>query len=213
MSPRAIIFDFDGVILDSVRVKTVAFAKLAEPFGETAVSRMVAFHEANGGISRYLKFEWFFREILGRAITDAESSDWGERFQDLALQGVLEAPYIEGAREFLDTWHSRIPLFVASGTPNDELEIIVNRRGLETHFREVHGTPRKKGEIVRDLLGRHGLGQEEVVFIGDALTDFDAAAECGVPFIGVRAEDADVFPEGTRVIPNLHRLEEAIRSI
>lgn len=38
MALKCLVFDCDGVILDSVPVKTRAFARLAEPYGEEAAT-------------------------------------------------------------------------------------------------------------------------------------------------------------------------------
>jgi phosphoglycolate phosphatase-like HAD superfamily hydrolase len=85
MPLQCLVFDCDGVILDSVPVKTRAFARLAEPFGPEARDRFVMYHTVHGGVSRYKKFEWFFREVLGREISQEESTQWGRRFAEYAL--------------------------------------------------------------------------------------------------------------------------------
>ena len=85
MSLKCLVFDCDGVILDSVPTKTRAFARLAEPYGDEARDMMVMYHKTHGGVSRYLKFAWFFREVLGREITEEESRKWGELFSEYAL--------------------------------------------------------------------------------------------------------------------------------
>ena len=200
----AIIFDFDGVILDSVDVKTHAFAQLVAPHGPDAVRRMTNYHRANGGISRFKKFEWFAREVLGRELSGDESSAMGRQFENLALDGVLNAPFIAGAREFLGS--CELPLFVASGTPETELHHILERRGLTNFFREAHGSPRTKTEIIRDLLTRHSLDPEKTLFVGDAMTDFHAATECGLPFLGIATDGTSPFPPGTALLPDLTML-------
>ena len=53
---RAYIFDFDGVIKDSVRVKSDAFVLLYASEGEEFQKRVEEYHLAHGGISRYEKF-------------------------------------------------------------------------------------------------------------------------------------------------------------
>lgn len=209
---RAVIFDFDGVILDSVGVKTQAFARLAADHGEEAANRFVAHHEANGGISRYKKFTWFYREVLGREITAQESEECGRKFEELAFSGVLAAPFISGAKEFLEKHHREIPFFVASGTPDVELVRIVHERNLSRFFREVHGSPATKTEIVKDILSRQGWNPHEVLFVGDAMTDFHAARECGLMFVGVARDRKGPFPGGTRVVQDLREIEENSKS-
>jgi len=46
---RGIAFDFDGVLAESVGVKTKAYARLFEEHGEGVVSRVVDYHLKNGG--------------------------------------------------------------------------------------------------------------------------------------------------------------------
>ncbi len=110
MKLECLVFDCDGVILDSVPVKTRAFARLAEPFGPEARDRFVMYHTVHGGVSRYRKFAWFFREVLGREITPEESQAWGQRFAEYALDEVRRCALIPGAADVLATWRGRLPL-------------------------------------------------------------------------------------------------------
>ena len=56
---KGIVFDFDGVIAESVQVKTNAFAELYGPFGNDVVQKVISHHEANGGVSRYEKIKYY----------------------------------------------------------------------------------------------------------------------------------------------------------
>src|SRR5438128_9414038 len=123
----AIVFDFDGVILESASVKTDAFCDLYADHGAAVVARVRAHHLANLGISRFKKFAWIAEHVLDHAITDAESAALGRRFTELALERVLAAPFVPGARQALDTLARTHALFVASGTPQDEPDLIVHR--------------------------------------------------------------------------------------
>jgi phosphoglycolate phosphatase-like HAD superfamily hydrolase len=180
---RAIVFDFDGVIVESADVKTDAFVELFAAHGSDVQARVRAHHLANTGISRFVKFAWIHEHVLGTPLTDDGSRELGERFSTLVLDKVLAAPMVAGARQALDALAPRFPLFVASGTPQDELDLIVDRRGLRALFREVHGTPREKPAILRDVMARHGLAPGDVVFVGDGESDYKAAVATGVGFI------------------------------
>lgn len=59
----AIFFDFDGVILESVDIKGWAFGKLFENYPQH-VDEIVAFHFANGGMSRFDKFRYIYKKYL-----------------------------------------------------------------------------------------------------------------------------------------------------
>ncbi len=54
---RTFIFDCDGVLIDSNRVKSNAFFAAGLLYGEEAAHRLVEYHRSSGGVSRYKKFE------------------------------------------------------------------------------------------------------------------------------------------------------------
>jgi len=53
---KTLVFDCDGVILNSNKLKTQAFYQATLPYGESKAQAMVNYHVQNGGISRYRKF-------------------------------------------------------------------------------------------------------------------------------------------------------------
>jgi len=209
---KAIVFDFDGVILDNADVKTEAFVELYAAHGPDVAAKVRAHHLANLGISRFKKFEWIAANVLRTSITDADSKALGERFSELALAKVLASPFVDGAQAALVTLARTFPLMVASGTPQEELDMIVDKRGLRGHFREVHGSPKEKPVILRDIMERLLLTPREVLFIGDGTSDHKAAVATGVEFL---ARDTPAVHDewvrlGVRREPDLARLPEVV---
>src|SRR3989338_610422 len=102
---RAIVFDFDGVLVESVEVKTRAFARLFASEPPEVVQRIVAYHQRNGGISRFEKFVTIYREMLKRPLAEQMLRRLGEEFSRLVVEEVVAAPWVEGAREFLTRHH------------------------------------------------------------------------------------------------------------
>jgi phosphoglycolate phosphatase-like HAD superfamily hydrolase len=178
----ALVFDLDGVILESGDIKTQAFLDLFAEYPEHRAA-FLAFHLANLGVSRYDKFEWFYRERLGIPLSAEVKHCLGERFSELALGKVLSCPLVPGARETLEQLCGLKLLFVASGTPQAELELILERRGLMSYFEGVWGSPLKKTEIVESILVRYALRRDAVLFVGDGSSDYEAALATGTQFI------------------------------
>ncbi|WP_045213309.1 HAD family hydrolase [Desulfonatronovibrio magnus] len=201
MRYQAVFFDFDGVILDSVHVKTKAFAAMFRQYGPKVERQVVDFHLANGGMSRFKKFEHYYRNILNMDISQKELDLLGNKFSELALQGVIESPFIPGAIETLKSLNSdQTPCFIASGTPDDEIKYIVQHKNLTTYFLEVHGSPKEKSAIVSEMIVKHNLASNNCLFIGDAMSDYCAAQETGLNFLGiVKEQTTSPFPEDTWV--------------
>lgn len=180
----AIIFDFDGVILESVDVKTDAFRELFRAYPEHQEA-IVAYHENHLGVSRYHKFAWIYQELLGMMLSPSEEKRLGQQFSELVLGKLLECPMVPGTIELLEELKRlRIPTFVASGTPQEELEWLIERRDLGHYFEEVWGSPTEKPEIINHLIARYEFDRDRVYLIGDGLSDYMAARETSIRFIG-----------------------------
>lgn len=185
MALKCLVFDCDGVILDSVAVKTRAFCRLAEPFGPEARDRFVMYHSMHGGVSRYQKFAWFFREVLDREISPEESAAWGRKFESYALDEVRKCPMIPGAMQTLQKWHDVLPMYVCSGAPGEEVRRVLEERGLEKYFNDIYGSPPAKARLLNEIIIRAKVLPRETLMIGDAGTDRDAAEENDTRFYGV----------------------------
>lgn len=199
----ALVFDFDGVLVESTEVKTQAFGVIYREYGEDVAARAVDYHIEHAGISRFIKFRHLHSTLLGITLSDAEAVKLGERFSALVVEAVVAASWVAGAKEFLEAYHRSLPLFVASGTPDDELNTIIARRGMRDYFRSVHGTPATKGEIISGIVRRHGYAPGRVLVLGDAHADLDGARHCGARFVGRVHGGPNPFPAGTVTLPDL----------
>lgn len=206
---RAVILDFDGVVLESATVKTRAFCDLFADSGK--VDEIRAFHIAHSGISRQVKIREIRERILGLPRHEGEERGLADRFAALIETGVANAPFVEGAREFLAAPGPRL-LYVASGTPQDELRAIARARGIERHFAGLFGSPEEKPSIIRRVLASHALEPAEVVFVGDGQTDQRAAAETSVHFVA-RLHDESDLPPSTWEIADLTALPGVLAQI
>lgn len=210
---KGIIFDFDGVILESVEVKTRAFAELFSDCPQQ-VDEIVSFHLANGGMNRFNKFEHIYRNILHRPLEPATRQRLGERFAELVFDQVCNAPFVAGAEEFLNRYCRRLPLFVVSATPQDELRAIITARNMEPFFAGVLGAPTSKADNIRTIMADSRFQPAELLFVGDALADYEGARATGVPFVGrLHRGQNDPFPQLStdHKINDLHSLEAMIR--
>jgi HAD superfamily hydrolase (TIGR01549 family) len=180
---RAIAFDFDGVLAESVNVKTCAYVSLFEEYGQDIISKVVDYHMKNGGVSRFVKLRIIYDKILKKPLSEDKFNLLSEQFSNIVVDKVVAAPWVPGAKDFLIRNQNRYIFFIISGTPEDELKEIVRRRGMSHFFNSVRGAPKDKVSLLKEVMIEYHLKPEEILFIGDAETDWCAARETGVPFI------------------------------
>lgn len=190
---KAVIFDFDGVLVESMDIKTKAFAKLFEHEGEDIVKKVISYHLDNAGVSRYEKFRYIYKEILKRFLSDKEFEILCKKFAASVMDGVIKAPYVYGAKEFLENYSQAYKCFVVSATPQEEIEEIIQKRHIRHFFKAVYGAPARKNDVVRDILVKENIDPCNAVYVGDAMSDYKAAKENKVVFIARVTNDNNLL--------------------
>lgn len=179
---KNIFFDFDGVIVESVQLKTNAFTKIYEKYGEDIQTQVKTHHQSNGGMSRFEKFRFYHKNFLGMDITEKEIQKLSNKFSAIVMNNIIKAEEVNGATEFLERYYQTHNLFIISATPDDEIEIICNKRNISKYFKSIHGSPNNKKFWCKFILEKNKLNPEETIFIGDALSDYEAAIENKISF-------------------------------
>ena len=212
---RAIAFDFDGVLAESVNVKTRAYAILFEDEKEETIQQILDYHLKNEGVSRFEKIKYIYENLLEKSLSQDLFVSLCDRYSKLVKNEVVDSPWVEGAFEFLEKYKNEYTFFVVSGTPEDELKEIIFRRGMEEFFSEVRGSPKKKDIILTEIIQKYGYIASELVFVGDAQTDWVGAKITGVPFIwrrvSVNAPTLSGFDGPT--IPSLSYLSNCLSNL
>ena len=210
---KAIIFDFDGVIAESVNVKTEAFASLYEPYGKDVVKKVVQHHLANGGVSRFEKFKIYHKEFLNIELNDQNLQELSNHFSDLVVDKVIKASYVPGAFEYIKVNHKKYSLYISSATPEDEIVQIAKQRKIFDYFKGVYGSPISKKEHVNIIIKSNKYKKNEVIFIGDSTSDRNAANENNIRFIArINNEKSPLKNEMNKLV-DLVGLKNLIQSL
>lgn len=183
-SYRTLIFDCDGVVLDSNWVKTEAFRAAALPYGAEAADHLVRWHMANGGISRYKKFSYFLENIVPRGQPGPGFEKLLERYGMEVRKGLASCSVASGLEELRQKTQYKNWLIV-SGGDQAELRSIFRQRELDGLFDSgIFGSPDTKDKILEREL-RNCTIRQPALFIGDSTYDFYAARGVGVDFVFV----------------------------
>ncbi len=184
---RTFIFDCDGVILDSNKVKTRAFYNAALPYGEAAAQALVDYHVANGGISRYRKFEYFLDTLVAQHTLGTYGPDLQsllDIYAESVRHGLLNCAVAAGLAE-LRAASADARWLIVSGGDQAELREVFAQRGLAEMFDGgIFGSPDSKDEILSTQLANGNI-RPRALFIGDSRYDHVASAGAGLDFLFV----------------------------
>ena len=180
---RLAVFDCDGVILDSNRIKTDAFRSALSGEPEGLIDEFIHYHRTHGGISRYVKIRHFYEDIKKVENPEPEIEATLNRYAGIVRRELLTCPMTPGAKDLLEAFQSLgIPCVVNSGGDELELKDIFRKRGIDRYFTEVFGSPKTKSENMERLRGQP-LFEMPAIYFGDALSDLKTAKEFGLEFV------------------------------
>jgi HAD superfamily hydrolase (TIGR01549 family) len=187
---KVLFWDFDGVIMDSMPIRDKGFIEVLKDFPQEQVAQLVAFHQKNGGLSRYVKFRHFYEDIRKESITEEKVNELAHEFSKIMLALLIdETLLISDSVDFIKGNAEKYKMHIVSGSDGKELNHICKELGLDKYFLSIHGSPTPKTQLVHDLLQQHGYNKEECVLIGDSMNDYDAAQKNGISFIGYNNDD------------------------
>jgi phosphoglycolate phosphatase-like HAD superfamily hydrolase len=161
-------------------------------------------------LSRFAKFDHLL-ELMGRVGDSALRADLAAEFSRQTINRILTVPLVPGAEAFLREVTPRLPVYLASVTPVDDLALILQRRGLARWFRDIYACPPwTKPDAIQDVLGREGAAPMQALLVGDSAGDQRAALLTGVHFL---ARDSGLGFElpAPLTFPDLSRIAEFIK--
>lgn len=208
MAIKAIILDFDGVVVESNDIKHQAFSEIFKEFPDH-YDEMMAYHRSHNHTGRYDKFKYICKNILKGGNCQKFAEKMTEKFTGLTREKIIKSPYVKGSLEFIRHFSGKIPLYIASATPLDELLVILSARGLLRYFKGVYGVPMPKTEMFKAVIEKENVSPAEVLFIGDSPEDQDAAKTSGISFVA-RMSDYDFRGRKVKQIGDLNELRSLI---
>ena len=186
-----IIFDFDGTLIESVNIKDKAFKKIFSRFPKKERKKAWDFHKEHSGWSRVEKFK-ILLEGIPEAQHKIKMEELSIEFSVLVTEEIVKAPLVENTLQVLKNAQKSYDLFLASITPQNELEFILEKLHLSSFFTEIYGGTCKKYDLILKIINQHELSRKNIVLIGDTLQDMESSQLCGIRFLG--RINQNVFP-------------------
>ncbi len=187
---KVIFWDFDGVLMDSNPIRDVGFKHVLSGFPKEQVNQLLNFHKANGGLSRYVKFRYFFEEVRKESITEEEILILAQKFSLIMKELLVDSKLlIEETIRFVSTNQNKYKMHITSGSDQEELRFLCEKLGISKLFDSIHGSPKPKKDWIRELINSHSYNNSECLLIGDSLNDWEAAEDNNIYFFAYNGNE------------------------
>jgi phosphoglycolate phosphatase-like HAD superfamily hydrolase len=178
---KVIFWDFDGVIKDSVEVKSAAFERLFSDYGYNISDRVRRHHEKNGGVSRFEKIPLYL-SWSNEIVTSKKTQEFCDRFSLLVKQSVIDSRWVHGFLEFIKRHHEAKKHILVTATPTEEIEEILHALNIRHFFYKIYGAPNTKGDAINETLRGLKIESKHAIMLGDSMSDYKAAKDNNVLF-------------------------------
>jgi len=174
-----IIFDFDGVVINSHKIKTLAFYNIFKPYGKNIGLIAKRFHLDNIGKPRYFKFKFILEKILKLKNTKKEIVNLDKKFDLFVEKKIKKMTPSKYLIRFLKNSKSLRNIYISTGTPQTKINKILKEKKLLKYFNKVYGSPDSKINHIKKIK----KNKKNCVFIGDSYEDYKAAKVTNIKFI------------------------------
>ena len=182
---QVVIFDMDGVLLDSNNNKVSAMEQTIEHFNQTLKADFLKHFKSNFGKSRQYHFD-IFMDMLSQQDHPQTRQTLDDLFTTHCQTAYSKSALIEGVCELLRYLNeNNTSLFVATGSPQQTAQKVLEEKGIGTYFYNILGSPSSKIDNLNAIKDLYSNGK--LLFIGDSLHDMHCALSTQIDFL--------LFPE------------------
>ena len=180
-----VLWDFDGVIMNSMHIRDLGFVKVLAEFPQPQVDQLMRYHGNNGGLSRFNKFRYFFETVRGEEVSNETIDVYAAKFSEIMLELLIDKKLlINETNLFIKNEYQNFKMHIVSGSAEVELKLICDKLNLTRYFKSIHGSPTHKNELVKQVIRENEYEKESCVLIGDSINDYNAAVINDIDFMG-----------------------------
>jgi len=184
---KAVIYDCDGVILDSIESNYIFYNRIMAGLGRPPIDRLCQ-------VSERVLHTYSYLDVMEHFFGDDPQKD-----QAIAIGKTIRykelMPYMRREEELVETLEQlkgQVELAVCTNRASS-MEMIIEDFGLEGFFGCIMtagkvANPKPHPEPLFKVLEHYGLAPHEALFVGDSAVDMQAAAAAGVPFIAYKSD-------------------------
>lgn len=178
---KSIIFDCDGVILNSNRIKSKSFFSIAQKFGNKNAKALLEYHIENGGVSRNIKFKYFITDILKKRFSEKLYSELLDNYSVYVFDKLSDCEIADSLYKIRKK--NKKKWYLVSGGNESEIKKIFQFKEIYNFFDGgIYGSPKSKDIIFNELIDNKKI-EFPAIYFGDSKYDYDVAKKFNVDFI------------------------------
>lgn len=182
---KNIIFDFDGVIINSMDLRVDGVSKVFAHYDKQLVDKFISYYRYNAGLSKFIKIKYFYNEILGKDISEEKINDYSNQLSRIMREKLsTKEVLIEDTYKFIKNNYKRFNFHIASGSEQSELIFLCDRLEISKYFKCINGAPLHKNNLVQNIIEKNNYKKHETIIIGDSINDFESAKINEIGFVG-----------------------------
>jgi len=182
---KYVLWDFDGVIINSDEIRMKGFVHALRKYKEDDIDKLISYHKANGGLSRYNKFEYFFSKILEVTVEQSHINKLCSDYTEIMLKNLGNKDLlIKDSIDFIEQKRNEKDMILVSASDGIELNKLCKKLKIDHYFSMILGSPKPKDENLRDLVKTKRIDPAMSIYIGDSINDKQAAEENSIKFFG-----------------------------
>jgi len=186
---KAIVFDFDGVIVDSNHIKKNTYYEICSSFKNSKEVVSGVLNEFEPNTRKFIIGKMVEQLARKSLINSRRIATYRDRFVKeygrICEKEVSECKEIKGALRSIKKLSERYHLYVNSLTPMKALRRIMEKRGLCKYFKGIFGGEKSKGENLKTIISIEKISPSQLLVVGDGTSDLRVAQQFGASFIGI----------------------------
>ena len=179
---KTIIFDFDGVIINTHSIKSKVFCELYKSHGIEIINKIKKYQLINGGVNRFKKFKFFHEKFLKKKINKKVKLELNNKFNLHYLSKLKKIKISKNLLNFLKD-NSFYNLYISSAAPRKEIFYILKKFKLRKYFKKVYSSNQSKEKHIQQIKKKEKMENSNYLFIGDMISDYKVAEKSKINFI------------------------------
>lgn len=209
---KLVLFDFDGPIVDTNKLKKESLLEAFHDFKFEKLS-IEEFYSERQGMTRESIIRDLFAILKGRIPTQEEIALITQAYANAYKDRTERISLTSGVKDILEklvTEHTMIA--IVSNAPRDEVVYLLEKFEIKDYFKAVYGSPENKIEAARRIIKELSTDPISTILIGDSDVDARVAKDVGCVFYALSSANDEVKKRADFVFDTYHILNEYMSS-